>query len=169
MNCPRCAEAMEAQEIGNFVVQLCQKCEGSFYSGDQLFKVESLGVQELEQSSLAATLVADQGEDLDLEALLDCPVCSEQMCRYHHLGDDSIELDECPEHGIWLDDGELGALLAFIQKDREATQAQAAAEEEIRERYQFESLRDMGKSPSAFNPLGLLLGGLNRFFTRDRN
>lgn len=126
-------------------------------------------MEALEKSSLAATLVADQEDDIDLEALLDCPVCSEQMCRYHHLGDDTIELDECPDHGIWLDDGELGALLEFIQADLEADKAEAQAQEELRERFKFESLREMGQSPSAFNPIGLLLGALNRFFTRDRN
>lgn len=149
-------------------MQLCPNCEGSFYPGDQLFKVEELGQGKLEESALAPTLVPDQLDKIDLDAMLQCPVCEAEMSRYNHLGDDTIILDECPEHGIWLDDGELGALLEFVQRDAEADAAAEKERLEVRERYKFETVKEMGRS-KGINPVGLVLSGLNRFFSRNRS
>lgn len=168
MNCPRCSEQLKPTKVANFTVQLCPNCEGSFYQGDQLFLVEELGQSELEKSDLAPVLVGDQLDKIDLDAMLDCPECGERMSRYNHLGDETIILDECSEHGIWLDDGEMGALLDFVQRDKAADAEAEAKREEIRERYQFESVKDMAASSSGFNPIGLVFKGLNRFFARER-
>ncbi len=46
-----------------------------------------------------------------------CPICGQHMQVEAH---DSIAIDICPRHGIWLDNGELPALLARARGDRAA-------------------------------------------------
>ena len=46
-----------------------------------------------------------------------CPICGRTMRAWNDSG---IVLDVCPEHGIWLDRGELEALLARPRRRRPA-------------------------------------------------
>lgn len=105
MNCPRCPG--ELRPAGPAF--LCRGCEGCWFEGDKLEAVLADG--EVAGTPLAVTLVADE-HGVQLESSVTCPRCARVMYRYEY-GDSGVELDACPQHGVWLDDGELGVLLDY--------------------------------------------------------
>lgn len=99
-------------------VQLCGTCEGAWLRKESLRELARLPRQQLENSPLAATLVADH-PDILLQPRLKCPVCFHEMLRYQYAGDSRVIVDSCQAHGMWLDDGELGTILDFLKKIEE--------------------------------------------------
>lgn len=60
-----------------------------------------------------------------------CPVCTEGLEQHDHEG---VTLDRCPAgHGLWLDRGELRAVVASEEQDRSEAEEQAALEEARRQ------------------------------------
>ena len=76
-------------------------------------------IQELEQSALAPTLQADHPE-VSLHSKIACPDCGKEMRRFPYCGSSTIIIDSCPGHGLWLDDGELSAIVTYVKECGEA-------------------------------------------------
>ena len=47
-----------------------------------------------------------------------CPICTEFMQLERFLG---VQIDSCPEHGVWLDNGELQSIVALLRGQTIAT------------------------------------------------
>lgn len=116
MNCPRCETEMREAWLGDSRLQSCPACEGTWYPGEALGQVTDHSLSELKSSPLEPTLVADRLESVDLDKPVDCPVCARPMMRYRYTMSCDVVLDECLEHGVWLDDGELGSLMSFLEE-----------------------------------------------------
>lgn len=114
MNCPRCRTQLSAVEIEQAEVQVCSTCEGAWYPDEALGSVTDHSFSELKATELSRSMVPDKLALVDLEQRIDCPVCSDKMLRYTYSLACPIELDECPHHGVWLDDGELGTLVSYL-------------------------------------------------------
>lgn len=112
MNCPRCNNKLgilKFPNLGDAEVHLCPGCEGSWYSRSSLVAFMARSERaDVESTELAPTLVGDRLDNIDLEAPVHCPECNQEMSRFSYALAPNVELDECPAHGIWLDDGELG-------------------------------------------------------------
>lgn len=46
---------------------------------------------------------------------LPCPVCAERMNRRQFVPGSGVIIDECRDHGIWLDAGEHHRILDFVR------------------------------------------------------
>jgi Zn-finger nucleic acid-binding protein len=68
----------------------------------------------LHASPLAVTLLAEPPET-ELVTPVDCPVCGARMAQFLFSPGCKILLDRCTEHGIWLDHGELGDVISYVQ------------------------------------------------------
>lgn len=147
-------------------MQLCPNCEGSFYSEGALGVVTDQTREDVEGSELGVVLVADQLEKIDEDAPMDCPVCGETMSRYRYLATTDVMLDECIDHGIWLDDGELSNILEYMAERKETSEARKAEFKRMIDERGVQRVEELGKSPSLFNPMGQFLAGLNRLFSR---
>ena len=90
---------------------MCQGCQGCWFDGRSLQRV--LDGEQVEGSPLEVSLEAED-RGLDLAAPVHCPRCAGPMRRFEYGGDSEVILDACAEHGVWLDDGELGALLDYV-------------------------------------------------------
>lgn len=116
MNCPRCSTPMRAAQIGASHLKSCPGCEGAWYPGEALASITDHSLAELKDSALEPSLVADRLETVDLDKPIDCPECLRPMMRYRYTMSCDVVLDECFDHGVWLDDGELGSLMAFLEE-----------------------------------------------------
>lgn len=65
-------------------------------------------------------LLTEKAEPKDLEQPVNCPRCAEPMERDHYFSGFEVLIDRCPQHGIWLDGGELQALLGHMTRSVEA-------------------------------------------------
>ena len=103
---------MKEVSVHDVQVDFCPDCEGSWFDFGELSHMFSLTTRELKNSKVAAT--RDSGgakREVDLDQEVECPRCGLSMERGPHFSDCPVTVDRCEEHGIWLDDGELGALL----------------------------------------------------------
>ena len=76
-----------------------------------------------------------------------------------------IELDECSEHGVWLDDGELGTLMQYLT---ELDKRVSAKEASLATSRNFETLAELSRSPSYYSLPTNVLATLNSLYNRDR-
>lgn len=147
-------------------IHLCEKCEGAWYPQEALASVTDASSSELASSELGVVLVADHLETVDLEQPLTCPVCGQGMARFSYALSTDLKIDECLDHGTWLDDGELGTILeqlALREKESQLTPGlkaeRAAAQAE---------LDAAAKGGSILNPFSLTIRALNALFSRNR-
>lgn len=119
MRCPRYCEVdlrvVTLPELGEDVkVHLCDVCQGAWYPLGSLLRVGQCGRLSVERSELAQSLTGQKLESVDLEHPVRCPDCNQPMNRFTFSLAPTVKVDECLEHGTWLDDGELGPILDSI-------------------------------------------------------
>ncbi|MFW6161515.1 MAG: zf-TFIIB domain-containing protein [Planctomycetota bacterium] len=104
LECPTCKEPLIVAEHGGVEIDTCAVCGGVWLDGGELEALIGATVPEL--------IEPDAGLG---EPTRDCPVCVDKLVkdRYGHT---DIVVDKCPHgDGIWLDPGELEAILAAFR------------------------------------------------------
>ena len=167
MQCPRqCGVELRAVEVAGIPseVHLCDKCEGAWYPQEAMLSVSDVDQETLAKSDLGVVLVGDHLESVDLEEPLCCPVCDQVMSRFSYILSPELQIDECGDHGTWLDDGELGTIL---QRLAEREQAKQPTPEEAAERAEAKAQLDAAaRGGSILNPFSLTIRALNALFSR---
>lgn len=157
MLCPRCRSPLEALTLCAHQVWLCRACEGGWYPDEALAAVTDLSFSELAKSELGPSLEGGRPPASgDEEA--PCPACGTTMLRYRYTAACEVELDECPKHGVWLDDGELGGLVSYLEDLHyrvDQRTERLASEVEFRDGV-LAQLSDQGDSELSQQLLGLL-------------
>ncbi len=147
-------------------INLCEKCEGAWYSQEALGAITDANSIELASSELGVVLVADHLETADLDQPLNCPVCGQGMARFSYALSPDLKIDECMDHGTWLDDGELGTILEQLAlREKEF---QPAPEQEAERAAAQAELDAAAKGGSILNPFSLTIRALNALFSRNR-
>ena len=107
MLCPVCRESLIVIEHDEIEIDYCVRCKGIWLDSFELeFIIEN---DEVCREILTGERFADVGK----EKKRVCPICDKKM-RKVILGEEGgrITLDRCPRgDGIWLDRGEVDALL----------------------------------------------------------
>lgn len=131
---------MNLVQLGDAQVDVCPNCEGSWYDADELADVIETPRAQLETTDLNVILEGDKLDRVDVEQPLLCPRCQQPMNRFRYLVTSEIWLDECPLHGVWLDDGELGKMQAFLKQWEQLDPETEARLQAEMERIKAESL-----------------------------
>ena len=107
MNCPRCHLALRKQNYEGVEVDWCETCWGTWLDLGEL--PEIVEAHELEFSDEERQKVLDlyHASSVGPRGQVQCPKCRVFMEQIRY--DESIRLliDRCPDHGVWLDAGEL--------------------------------------------------------------
>jgi len=114
--CPICHNAMPQTKRDGVTIDVC------FKHGIWLDKSELLTLTEAERHrnhGLFANLFSDAFRTemvpgVDPDRVLQCPQCHKDMVVDKYQG---VHLDWCHEHGIFLDNGELEAMLNNLRLD----------------------------------------------------
>lgn len=166
MNCPRCSTELTSVSIEAAEVRACGNCEGTWYPDEALAEVTDHTFSELKQTPLAQSMVPDQLAKVDLDEPISCPECGEQMSRYTYSLTCPIVLDECIEHGVWLDDGELGTLMQYLTElDKRVSEKQ----DQLLGGRNLAALEELSKSPTYYSLPGNVLATLNAVRSRPRD
>lgn len=106
MNCPACKEPLIVLEYDHVEVDYCVACRGIWLDAGEI---------ELLFGDAAACQALLVGGDLKRargEAARRCPICSKKMAKGVSSGQPPVTYDQCAAgHGLWFDEGELGAIL----------------------------------------------------------
>jgi Zn-finger nucleic acid-binding protein len=135
--CPRCRSEMQAVRVGGLVLRECSGCAGVWMDGEAF---ERLCGDREEHASVRSYVFSltrpDEGRQPEVVRYVPCPSCKRIMNRVNFARRSGIILDVCKAHGVWLDHGELGRLVAFIDagglavaRERDREQARLAEEE----------------------------------------
>ncbi len=157
MNCPRCSTELKSHPFDQATVQSCPSCEGAWFPDEALATVTDNTLSELESSELSPSLVGDKLEKIDPDKLINCPQCDVQMERFRYSLTCDVVLDECPAHGIWLDDGELGTLMKFLTNLYDRVEEREAKIIDGLSGGNLQALEELTTNPSYYNlPTSLL-------------
>lgn len=120
-DCPRCRERMEVlwlELAGGVEIDRCTACHGIFFDPDELesllddaeratFEVDARRLEILRQEEQAAP-------DTQV-TYLPCPDCGQLMNRRNFGARSGVIIDQCRDHGAWLDGGELRQLVEWTR------------------------------------------------------
>jgi Zn-finger nucleic acid-binding protein len=112
--CPISGDALQQEDIHGITVDV------SPY-GMWLDKGEFLSITEVSRHKNSSFMLQDLwrrsvSPPVDAERVLRCPICDEPMKLEKHR---DIHLDWCRDHGVWLDKGEMEAMLNNLRLDTE--------------------------------------------------
>jgi Zn-finger nucleic acid-binding protein len=121
MDCLRCRLSLAGAEYEGQQVHFCGTCWGYWLTRHHLDQITA-GVKyrfgEREAQTIERTLHSEgdaNRQGLEREVVL-CPVCGAQMQRKRYSTDCPVQIDECDQHGLWLDTGEIKDLQVFIER-----------------------------------------------------
>lgn len=133
--CPCCERWMASREVGGLVVQECPKCHG-LWAPDSTFDAlvdRAVSVARERNDGTAAAPRVDGGNPASNRVeYRRCPDCDAMMGRRNFRKRSGVIIDQCHEHGTWLDAHELERIAGFVLSGRAdaASRADAAQRNE---------------------------------------
>ena len=118
--CPTCSGALQSIQHEGVSLDSCPAGHGLWLDRGELHAVvmsEVASQTTQQQDAALAVAGSDAGHAVVAEAgraARACPVCGTRMRLTEYAGS-GIPIDECHEHGAWLDDGELGRIEAYAE------------------------------------------------------
>ncbi len=119
MNCPVCKKPLIILELEQIEIDYCVDCGGIWLDANEL--------ELLLDDETAYQRVVDSGRLLEKtrERKRKCPLCRKKMLKLEVGDTEPVTYDACPQgEGIWLDQGELEAIIRFGLPDREGSEIQ---------------------------------------------
>lgn len=119
--CPRCDEVLETIDLGlgtPFFLDRCTKCLGLFFEEGELNAVvqsKAGGPGRIDYARLDRLLAEETPDDFSSVRYGKCPTCRKLMNRRSQGVRSGVIVDECREHGVWLDGGELRRILKWMR------------------------------------------------------
>lgn len=121
MRCPTCKIPLVVVEREAIELDWCVECRGLWFDEGEMVLLGEKAGRRLESEDLG-----HRAGDSVAAGRRRCPRCPRRMERVTlALGqsppsaEEHVEIDCCPEHGIWLDRGELGRIMGRLEPVRE--------------------------------------------------
>lgn len=119
MDCPRCQLGMTPSEYEGHDVHFCTTCWGYWLTRPQLESIVAGGEYQFSRAEANAVQQSHWLGDVDRQgdesAEVGCPVCGVTMTKRLFAPGAPVEVDECREHGVWLDTGEIKDLQVMLE------------------------------------------------------
>lgn len=131
LRCPCCERWMAGCEVGGLLVQECPKCRGLWAGGDvfdALVDRAATMARERAMTGEASTPRRDGGNPARARVeYRRCPECEALMARVNFRKRSGVIIDQCHEHGTWLDAHELEGIAGFVLSGRAAAAERSEA------------------------------------------
>ncbi len=117
--CPVCNEPMVSYELRGVEIDHCVRCEGTWLDAGELeLMTELAGV---DPGRMSERLAARRDERKTTRR---CPRCPRRLRAMEFGEQPSIEIDHCRQgHGLWMDKGELEAVIRSFASGQEGAVA----------------------------------------------
>jgi len=124
MDCPRCNLSLSGAEYEGEQVHFCGTCWGYWLTRHQLDRIAAgityrFGDREAQTIEASLDLHGDANRQGTESEAVSCPVCGMEMNRNRYATKCPVAIDECDQHGIWLDTGEIKDLQVFLERSLE--------------------------------------------------
>ncbi len=114
--CPRCATTLETLNVqgeGIFLLERCPDCFGLFFDPGELEALLETSVQNVFRIDYQALSAAVEAQGPRTVRYARCPTCTTVMNRVNFGSRSGVIVDQCRDHGVWLEGGELRQLLEW--------------------------------------------------------
>jgi len=138
--CPDCGALMPPTQVAGVPLNECGSCRGLWVPGDHfdLLVTRAAGQRTRGAATLPAPRASGANPSRQGVRYRKCPECDAFMHRRNYRKSSGVIVDECREHGTWLDADELEQIAGFIlsggetsavfaDEDRKCAEAAAAA------------------------------------------
>ncbi len=129
--CPSCSTPLDVVTHEGVELDRCPQGHGIWLDRGELRAVVLSEIEDRpvdEELSALDAAARDHGQNLLAEVSRgprNCPVCATAMRITEYAGS-GVAIDECLEHGVWLDDGELERIEAYAEGVRNQARGGAA-------------------------------------------
>jgi Zn-finger nucleic acid-binding protein len=140
--CPRCYIPLQTVDMRlgkKFLIERCERCLGLFFDLGELeaFLAQAVtNVHAIDPQRLGEVENVKRSHEYPV-TYIDCPVCRRLMNRVNIGSRSGVIADQCRDHGLWLDGGELRQIMEWmkaggnlVQKEKELEQARLELEME---------------------------------------
>jgi Zn-finger nucleic acid-binding protein len=115
MICPNCQTELKPIDLKGIVIHECPECKGKWLKRDQLRLAKDRQDEHLRWLDFDPF-----GKDADTLSVASegkvCPECARMMSSLKYRQSEII-IDKCPKcEGIWLDHGELGKIIRYLER-----------------------------------------------------
>ena len=115
MECPKCAGAMNTQNIESVDIDVCSKCSGVWFDQDELRKAKDQTDPYLNWMDFEIWKHEDRFKFSQRD--VKCPKCKIGMVVVEYE-DTGIDIDYCPQcRGAWLDKGKFGNIIETLSSE----------------------------------------------------
>lgn len=138
--CPRCYIPLQTVDLRlgkKFLIERCERCLGLFFDLGELEAFLALAVTNVhavDPQRLSEVENVKRSHEYPV-TYIDCPVCRRLMNRINIGSRSGVIADQCRDHGLWLDGGELRQVMewlkaggSLVQKEKELEQARLELE-----------------------------------------
>ena len=105
MDCPKCDSNMNEIELdtlqGPVTIDQCSSCKGFWFDTGEAEKLKGQW-----RPDFIDTGDVEKGKEFNKVRDIDCPRCSKQLEKISDPKQRHIQLETCPEHGVFMDAGE---------------------------------------------------------------
>lgn len=117
-SCPECGTAMESVNLGQrkrFFIERCARCHGLFFDINELQALLDDAVAPVYEIDLPllSTLQKESPGPRREFTYVSCPACGKMMNRVNFGRRSGVVVDQCRNHGVWLEGGELHRLMEW--------------------------------------------------------
>jgi Zn-finger nucleic acid-binding protein len=117
--CPDCEVPLQTVRIdtggGIFAIERCERCFGLFFDVGEVQAFLDASVSPAFSINLRqiANINEERGRTNESIRYKKCPECGVLMNRINYAAMSGVVIDQCKEHGMWLDNGELVHLMEW--------------------------------------------------------
>ena len=126
--CPDCEIPLQTVRVdtgaGLFAIERCERCYGLFFDVGEVQAFLDASVSPAFSVNLReiVRINEDRGSTLNRPVrYIKCPECGELMNRVNYGAMSGVVIDQCKEHGVWLDNGELVHLMEWKKANGKCT------------------------------------------------
>lgn len=115
LHCPRCQQSLQGLKLGSTAASECGACGGIWLVPDTLQRLVTAKEEGAAVVSALAARIPTATVPPNAVTYIPCPRCRKLMNRTNFGHASGIILDICKTDGLWLDRGELQAVLNFVE------------------------------------------------------
>ncbi len=122
MDCPRCKLTLRETDYEGVEVDMCDSCWGFWLDKGELQEVidtREMSFSQEERNAFAGGQGVSSAPAPEETPKAECPHCGQAMDLVHSDVAIQLVIDRCPDHGIWLDAGEIKAVQVASERSAE--------------------------------------------------
>ena len=114
LKCPRCDVALVSAHVRKSEIHICPTCYGLWLNPVEfkfLTSERDVYVDESIPKNYEKIPILNTPEN---QMYIKCPRCRDIMNRINYKKTSGVIIDQCADHGFWLDEGELERIRCFV-------------------------------------------------------